>query len=179
MRSSVTRSSSVLRRAFESTWMCSRARFAFWGLGVGLWALTWPSAVDAAGRQVQFRALNGQMLTGLLMDARDRPAPAVILVPMLGRPKDDWQAVAQRLADANINALAIDLPGTTLPSDPAELAHWHENILAAVAYLTTRPSDVRPGAIGVAGASLGANLAVLAAAQDASVRSIALVSPSI
>jgi len=133
----------------------------------------------AAGRQVTFRALDGRTLTGLLMDAHDRPAPAVILVPMLGRPKDDWQAVAQRFADANINALAIDLPGTTLPSDSAELAHWHENILAAVAYLTTRPSDVRPGAIGVAGASLGASLAVLAAAQDSAIRSIALVSPSL
>jgi dienelactone hydrolase len=140
-------------------------------------ALTPP--LGAAGRQVSFPGLNGRTVNGLLMDAHDRPAPAVILVPMLGRPKDDWQAVAQRLADANINALAIDLPGTTLPSDSAELSRWHENILAAVAYLTSRPSDVRPGAIGVAGASLGASLAVMAAAQDSAIRSIALVSPSL
>jgi acetyl esterase/lipase len=136
-------------------------------------------APSAAGRQVTFRGLDGRTVTGLFMESRDRPAPAVILVPMLGRPKDDWQAVAQHFADANINALAIDLPATVLPADPGELAHWHENVLAAVAYLTTRTSDVRGGAIGVAGASLGANLAVIAAVSDSSIRSIALVSPSL
>lgn len=114
-----------------------------------------------------------------MFDARDRPAPAVVLVPMLGRPKEDWQAVAQQLADANINALAIDLPEMALPADPAELLRWHEPIGAAVAYLAVRPADVQPGAIGVAGASLGANLAVLAAAADPAIRSIALVSPSL
>ena len=157
-------------------------------LRVRRWAFGWAVAAfvcvvvtgaHAAGRQVTFRALDGRTLTGLFMEARARPAPAVILVPMLGRPKDDWQAIAQRLADANINALAIDLPGTAMPSDPGELARWHENVLAAVAYLTTRPSDVRPGAIGVAGASLGANLAVMAAVRDPAIRSIALVSPSL
>jgi dienelactone hydrolase len=133
----------------------------------------------AAGHIVTFPAAAGRMVTGLMIDARDRPAPAVVLVPMLGRPKDDWQAVAQRLADANINALAIDLPGTVLPEDPAELMRWPETISAAVAYLAGRPSEVRAGAIGVAGASLGANLVLVAAAADAGIRSIALLSPSL
>ncbi|MSO45826.1 MAG: hypothetical protein EXQ59_03540 [Acidobacteria bacterium] len=136
-------------------------------------------SVRAAGHAVTFRAANGSTVSGLMMDARDRPAPAVVLVPMLGRPKDDWQAVAQRLADANINALAIDLPGTTLPEDPAALLSWHESVLAAVAYLASRPTDVQPDAIGVAGASLGANLTLVAAAPDLRIRSIALVSPSL
>lgn len=135
--------------------------------------------IDAAGRVVTFRAFDGRTMTGLLMEAGNRPAPAVVLVPMLGRPKDDWQAVAQRLADANITALAIDLPGLNLPSDTAELLRWHLDIRDAVAYLASRPADVRADAIGIAGASLGANLAVVAAAADPAVRSIALVSPSL
>ena len=49
---------------------------------------------------------------------------------------------------------------------------------AAVAYLSSRP-DVRPGAIGIAGASLGASLGAMAAAGDPSVRSLALISPSL
>ncbi len=125
------------------------------------------------------RTADGRTIAGLMFDARDRPAPAVVLVPMLGRPKDDWQAVAERLADANIGALAIDLPAATLPGDPAELPRWHEAIGVAAAYLASRPTDVQPGAIGAAGASLGANLAVLAAAADPAIRSIALVSPSL
>ncbi|OFW05529.1 MAG: hypothetical protein A3I61_04380 [Acidobacteria bacterium RIFCSPLOWO2_02_FULL_68_18] len=133
----------------------------------------------AAGRPVAIRAADGRTTTGLMFDARTRPAPAVVLVPMLGRPKEDWQMVAQQLADANLSALAIDLPDTTLPADPTELLRWHEPIGAAVAYLAGRPADVRPGAVGVAGASLGANLAVLAAAADTAIRAIALVSPSL
>jgi dienelactone hydrolase len=133
----------------------------------------------AAGRTVSVRAADGRTISGLLMEAGSRPAPAVVLVPMLGRPKDDWQAVAQRLADANITALAIDLPSLNLPADPAELLRWHQDIREAVAYLTGNPADVRADAIGVAGASLGANLAVLAAAADPDIRSIALVSPSL
>ena len=137
------------------------------------------SSAHAAGRVVTFRADDGRTLSGLLMEADQRPAPAVVLVPMLGRPKDDWQAVAQRLADANITALAIDLPGTTAPEDPKELARWSEDIRAAVAYLVSRPADVRAGSIGVAGASLGGSLAVLEAAGDLAVRAIALISPSL
>jgi dienelactone hydrolase len=136
------------------------------------------SSAEAAGRVVTFRADDGRMLSGLLMEADQRPAPAVVLVPMLGRPKDDWQAVAQRFAEANITALAIDLPGTTAPEDPRELARWSEDIRAAVAYLVSRP-DVLAGSIGVAGASLGGSLAVIEAAGDAGVRAIALISPSL
>ena len=135
--------------------------------------------MDAAGRTVTFAAADGRTVTGLMLDARNRPAPAVILVPMLGRPKDDWQAVAERLVDASISALAIDLPESALPGDAAALQGWHEQIGAAVAYLAGRPAEVQAGAIGVAGASLGASLAVLAAAANPAVRSIALVSPAL
>ena len=135
--------------------------------------------VGAAGRAVSIPLPDGRTMTGLLVEAFARPAPAVVLVPMLGRPRDEWQAIGQRLADANIHALAIDLPSTALPGDPAELARWHESIRSAVAFLASRPEDVRPGSIGVAGASLGASLAVMAAASDPGVRALALVSPSL
>jgi dienelactone hydrolase len=137
-----------------------------------------PPPALAAGRQVTFRSGDGRVLTGLFVDASQRPAPAVVLVPMLGRSREDWQAVAQRLAEAQISSLAIDLPSSSLPGDAASLAAWHADIRAALDHLALRP-DVRGGALGVAGASLGANLAVLAAAADARVRSLALVSPSL
>jgi len=134
---------------------------------------------EAAGRAVTFHAADGRTLSGVLTEADQRPAPAVVLVPMLGRSKDDWQAVGQRLADANITALAIDLPGTAVPEDPNEVVRWSDDIRAAVAYLLSRPSDVKPGSIGVAGASLGGSLAVIEAAGDPGIRSIALISPSL
>ena len=138
----------------------------------------WYPAVSAAGRSVSFRAADGHTINALLMESDQRPAPAVILVPMLGRPKDDWQATAQRLADASIMALAIDLRSQVLPGDARTLTGWHGDILAAVGYMAARP-DVRASSIGVAGASLGASLATVAAAADQRIRSLALISPSL
>ena len=132
----------------------------------------------AAGRAVAFRGLDGQLLNGFMIEASQRPSPAVVLVPMLGGTKEDWEPVAQRLAEANIAALAIDLRDTVLPEEPASLPGWHQDVRAALTYLAAR-GDIRPDAMGVAGASLGANLAVLAAAADPRVRSLALVSPSL
>jgi dienelactone hydrolase len=97
---------------------------------------------------------------------------------MLGRSKDDWQAVAERLATANVTSLAVDLPGSAIPDEAAALAAWQSDVRSAVDFLAGSPG-VRPGAIGLVGASLGANLAVLAAAGDPRVRSIVLVSPTL
>ncbi len=137
-----------------------------------------PSSVFAAGRSVSFRAEDGRTINGIVFEPSQRPAPAVVLVPMLGRPKDDWDAVGQRLADANILALAIDLPGQSDPGDSKTLSGWSADVRAAVSYLSSR-QDVRAGSIGVAGASLGANLAALAAADLQAVHALALISPSL
>jgi alpha-beta hydrolase superfamily lysophospholipase len=132
--------------------------------------------VRAAVREVSFRTADGRTVNALLNEAALRPAPAVVLVPMLGRPKDDWQVTGQRLADVNITALMIDLPGQALPSDAASLLAWGDDIRAAVDFLASRP-DTR--AIGIAGASLGGNLATIAAAADGRVGSLLLLSPSL
>jgi dienelactone hydrolase len=132
----------------------------------------------AAGRPVTFRAADGRSVNAIIFEAGQRPSPAVVLVPMLGRGRDDWQAVGDRLAEANITALAIDLPGVGFPGDQQSLAAWHADVVAAVTFLASRP-DVRPSSIGVAGASVGGSLAALAGAADARIRALALVSPSL
>ena len=155
-----------------------------WKLGVcaagAFFALAYGSATPqaASGRAISFRAEGGRTVNAILYDADQRPAPAVVLLPMLGRTKDDWQVAAQKLADANITALAIDLPAQTLPADAKELASWHDDVRASVSFLAGRP-EVRPGSIGVAGASLGASLGAQAAASDPRVRALALVSPAL
>ena len=52
------------------------------------------------------------------------------------------------------------------------------DVKAARAFLASR-RDVVPGRVGIAGASIGANLAILFAANDLTVRSLALLSPGI
>jgi dienelactone hydrolase len=133
------------------------------------------TGLDAQGRSVTFRAADGRPVNALVFDAAERPAPAVVLVGMLGRPKEDWQAVGQELASANITALAIDGPR----GDVQPLTRHEYEVAGAVGYLRFQPPETRPSAIGVAGASLGATLAVLVASVDPNVRSIALISPSL
>ncbi len=159
----------------------TRLSLGFWVLGFvcAVAVLVMPPPLVAAGRLVTFPGFDQRPSSGLFLEARDRPAPAVVLVPMLGRTKDEWQAVAQQLAAINLNVLIIDLPSAALPGDPGELQRWPEVVSGAVAYLNARSDDVQAGAIGVAGASLGANLAAVAAAGNSAVRSLALISPSL
>src|SRR5205085_6850573 len=120
MRSSATRCLSASRRASANFSMSSlrerylSARRGPFGSAILLVCLV-SSPAFAAGRGVSFRAEAGRTINAIVFEPSQRPAPAVVFVPMLGRPKDDWDAVAQRLADANILALAIDLPGLSDP----------------------------------------------------------------
>jgi dienelactone hydrolase len=137
-----------------------------------------PGAALPAERPVQLRASDGTMLTATLYEAATTPAPAVVLVHMLTRTKEDWGRFAGRLQASGATALALDLrghggsAGSAAPSAAMAL-----DVQAAVAWLGTR-NEVRPGAIVVVGASLGASLAVLAAAESQTVRGVALLSPA-
>jgi dienelactone hydrolase len=128
-------------------------------------------------RTVAIRMPDGRSVNALHAEAAQRPAAAVVLVPMLGRGKEDWQPLIDRLIEANITALAIDLPGVAAPAEAKELVSWNAAVIGAVDYLFARP-EVRGSAIGAAGASLGANLAAVAAAADVRIRSLALISPT-
>lgn len=142
-------------------------------------------AVPAAGRaqRVTFRTDDGVSIAGTWHEPSSRPAPAVILVHMLNRSRRDWDPVAPRLAAAGIGALAIDLRGhgDSRFDPPAEAAPDYavlrHDLQAARKYLASR-NDVVAGRIGLAGASLGANLVALEAAEGG-VISIALLSPSL
>jgi len=130
-------------------------------------------------QQVTFKTEDGLSIAGTLY-LPNRPAPAVILVHMLTRSREDWQALGSRLADAGMVALAIDLRGHGASDPPppgrsSEPAGMQLDVKAARAFLSGRP-DVQGGRVGLAGASIGANLAVLAAAGDPSVRTVALLS---
>ena len=138
----------------------------------------------AAARTVTFRAADGVALTATWHEPSQRPAPAVILVHMLGRTRRDWDQVGSRLASAGIGALAVDLRGhgdsqrVPAPASSEDLSAMVADVAAARRYLQGR-SDVQPGRIGIAGASFGASLAVLEASADTAIASLALLSPAL
>jgi alpha-beta hydrolase superfamily lysophospholipase len=107
----------------------------------------------------------------------------VILVHMLHKSRRDWESVASRLASEGIGALALDLRGHgestgSLPEgDSADYSVLIRDVIAARRYLASR-NDVQPSHVGIAGASIGANLAVLEASADTAVASVALLSPT-
>ena len=136
-------------------------------------------SAEASGRAVTFPSLDGTVLSGEYFEASSRPAPAVVLVHMLTRTKADWGSLPDRIEDAGITALTIDLRGHGASSGSSQpLANMVQDVRAAVQWLATR-QGVRPGSIGLVGASLGASLSLLAAVELPAVRAIALLSPSL
>jgi dienelactone hydrolase len=145
--------------------------------------LSW-TVLEARSQRVSFRTSDGVTIAATWYEPSARPAPAVVLVHMLQRSRRDWDGVASRLADSGIGALAIDLRGhgeSTYSAPATETPNYSSMVLdvnAARRFLSTR-SDVQASRIGIAGASLGANVAALEAADDAAVASVALLSPSL
>jgi alpha-beta hydrolase superfamily lysophospholipase len=147
--------------------------------GVFLLVAATELSVEAAGRVVGFAAPDGTPLAGMLYEAPERPAPAVVLVHMLGRSKDEWAPFANRLQEAGATVLALDLRGHgSSGGNGAMLTAMVSDVRAAVEWLAMRP-DVRGGGLAIVGASLGANLAASAAAGAPNVRAVALLSPSL
>lgn len=142
--------------------------------GVALAVLALPEPIVAQGQGVAFYTIDDRTIDGLLVSARQPSSAAVVLVPMMGRPKEDWHTVAQELAANGITALAIDAP----QAPPGGPAGGQEDVLAAAEYLRVQPA-IGATAIGVLGASLGATVAVAAAAEEATIRAAVLVSPAL
>jgi alpha-beta hydrolase superfamily lysophospholipase len=140
--------------------------------------------IAAATDRVTIRTEDGVSLAGTWYGSNARTAPAVILIHMLHRSRRDWDGVASRLASEGIGALAIDLRGhgdsggSAGGGDSPDYSAMIRDVSAARRYLASR-SDVVQSRVGMAGASLGANLAVLETSGDSSVASLVLLSPSL
>jgi alpha-beta hydrolase superfamily lysophospholipase len=147
-------------------------------------ALVGAGTASAATQRVTIRTDDGVLLAATWYEPGARMAPAVILVHMLHKSRNDWEPVATRLAAEGIGALAIDLRGhgdsgggldEGATPDYTALVR---DVTAARRYLASR-ADVLQTHVGLAGASIGANLVALAAAADPTVASLALLSPSL
>jgi alpha-beta hydrolase superfamily lysophospholipase len=136
------------------------------------------TAPAGAAETVTFRAADGTTLSAV-WHAATRPAPAVLLLHMLTRSHAEWDATALALNEAGFGVLALDLRGHGASAGgwSEGLGPMQQDVQAALDWLKARP-DVVSGRIGIAGASLGATLAVLGAAAEPAVRSIALFSPA-
>ncbi len=152
------------------------------GLAAALVVVAADSFAQARSQRVSFRTNDGVTIAASFYEATRKPAPAVICLHMLTRNRRDWEPVAAQLAASGIAALTVDFRGhgesAVAPSDAAAgLATLVEDVSAAKRYLESRPEVIRDR-IGIAGASLGADVALLEASADPGIQAVALLSPT-
>jgi pimeloyl-ACP methyl ester carboxylesterase len=154
------------------------ARAAGVSLVAALGWLAQAAAPAPSAHPIGLRSMDGTPIAADLYEPRLQPAPAVVLVHMLTRTRLDWAATAERLQDAGFAALSLDLRGHGQSGggldSGGDLSPMQRDVAAAVAFLKSRGVK----RIGIAGASLGANLAALVAVTDPTIRSLALLSAS-
>lgn len=169
------------------------ARLARAGLGVTLIVAALTSCSkpvktpNASIREVTFTTSDGYTIAATLYLA-NRPDPAgLILVPMLGTTRDRWSSFARAAQAEGYLSLAIDMRGhgdsamrngekTSYKSFTTE--DWlgvRNDIAAAKAEIVDAGAD--PENLAIAGASIGANLALRYAMTDPQIQAVAMVSP--
>jgi dienelactone hydrolase len=105
-------------------------------------------------------------------------SPGVLLLHMYGRSKADWAAWAAELQKRGIAALAVDLRGQGQSGGPEDWAKAPADVSAAWQALIARP-EVDPQHCAIVGASIGANLALIAGANTPGVATVIALSPGL
>lgn len=145
---------------------------------------------------MSFKTADGATLTGTYVPTTSLRAPGLLLLHMLGRDRSTYDTLLEPLRSAGYALLAIDFRGhgesrqgppgpdgrpTQLDWESLTPQDWMLTAEDARAGLDAlrRRRGVDPEHVGVIGASIGANAALRAVADDASVRSLVLLSPGL
>jgi dienelactone hydrolase len=134
---------------------------------------------------VDLTAADGTKLKATYFSA-GKPGPGVLLLHQCNRNRQGWYGLADQLAAAGINVLALDYRGfgesggvphekATQQEAVAEQAKWPGDIDVAFQYLQSQPGVSRD-VIGVGGASCGVGNSVATAMRHPEVRSMVLLS---
>ncbi len=145
-------------------------------------------------RVVWFTSADGVRLVATYYPVAAALAPAVILVPGFSQDRQSWSQFAVRCQTNGLAALALDLRGhgdSTRQSGPLGLLTLNYRDLtpqdfqsmaldveAAFTWLTEQP-EINDQRIAVAGASVGANVALRYAALNDEVAALLLLSPGL
>ncbi len=105
-------------------------------------------------------------------------APGVALLHMLGRKRGDWDAFARQLQDAGYGVITIDLRGHGESGGRRDWAKMPLDAAIATKFIRSR-EEIDPDRIVLMGASIGANIAINAAAKDPDIAGVALLSPGL
>ncbi len=146
-----------------------------------------PGGPVEEGKGLTLTAADGQQIAATLYDAPAPNAPGLILVHMYGSDRRAWDAFAVKANHDGYSIIAFDMRGhgdsaALNPESPKYRSFseddWRlvlQDIDAAKQALVASGADA--DRIGLVGASVGANLAALYAAQHTDVEALVLLSP--
>ncbi len=135
-------------------------------------------AVEKAVIEVDLSTSDGVSVKGTYYQPLGVNAPGVVLLHMLGRHREDWDAFARHLQDAGYGVIAIDLRGHGQSGGKREWSKMTQDAATAVAFIRSQ-TEIDPDRIVIVGASIGANIAINAGAHDPKVVGVALLSPGL
>ena len=126
---------------------------------------------------VQFYSMDGLRLAGLLLEPQSPNGHAIIVCHGLRHDKNSAIRFVQYLVREGYTLLLIDFRNHGESSGTLTSYGYYEkyDLHGAIDFLRSR---IRiPGAIGILGASMGASIALMAAAENEAVRALVLDSP--
>ncbi len=139
--------------------------------------------------KINFRTKDGVTIVGNYFKSQEEHAPAFLLLHKMPSTKESWNDFANLLQKEGFNVLAIDLRGhgesidkngTRINykefSDEEHRESVHD-IAAAKEFLGERGADT--SRLGIAGASIGANLGLQWASMDEDVKLLVLLSAGV
>lgn len=139
--------------------------------------------------KISFRAKDGVEIVGLLDKSAGSGAPAVLLLHMMPAVKESWQEFQEELRKAGFQYLAIDLRGhgesVWKNSERIDYKNFTDteqqekiyDVEAAISFLKEKGIELKN--IALAGASIGANLALQYQAEHPEIKAAVLLSPGL
>jgi pimeloyl-ACP methyl ester carboxylesterase len=163
--------------------------------GIGHAQLQANNGGKTAGQKVSFLTDDGVLIIGTYYSpsSSQQTSPnAVILLHMLGRNRNDWNAFASTLSNRSngFSVLSIDLRGhgdsinqegksiSFQSFTPTDYNRMVLDVKAAKHFLVTQ-KNILPNNIAIVGASIGANIGLKYAASDPSIKAVVLLSPGL
>ncbi len=149
-----------------------------------------PSAAPFDGESRFLRTADGYLVASWYWPPAGEQAPGVILLHMRGRDKSSWGDMPEKLVAEGFAVIAIDLRGHGETLDPQGRRMQLEQLknadylamlgdVAAAHQALSDDARVDGDRVGIIGASIGANLAIMYAAGDKRVRTAVALSPGL
>lgn len=140
--------------------------------------------------KISFKTKDGVTIVGNYFKSQKKQSPVFLLLHMMPATKESWNEFASLIQENGYAALAIDLRGhgesTDMKGDKLDYREFKDeehrgsmNDISASKEFLAAQEEIDISRMAIAGASIGANLALWQASIDKDVRLIMLLSPGL